>query len=794
MGWFWLALVAAALLFVGAGSVPRGDSAIEVGLLLAALAALLWGVIKGLSVAGDKEPTVPSNPNNPNNPGVDPIPVTGIQFGRFNRQVSGDDIPWCVATRYRITYVVNGVESDPGPSVDVEPSLTKTDPVFTLNRPFGVDEVKWYRAVDPNLDVWYEHTSQMEEVLGEPTGVYYIDRFNPCEVPYVPDAPSTPVPYGEIEYKWNAIAGPGVVPWCMPTRYRARYVKGGNISAWSEYSDEFQSMDFTYPGVRVDPLNGYQVEWETTPPPPIRYITVPCTPSGGDTCDPHGFVIVRRPSGATIGGMVSLERVWFDGSNSLTMPINDFVSLWNSLGLSNRHREVGTLRASPEGRLFLTPFQTPDDEPLTVHDASLPWWSAMGFGTTGLWSNREIRADRLPNGSSLQNNDTSTHIYIDVSNPCFVPNPPTTEPTFVRWGVPATMSSPRNEFPWCEPTSYRYSFVVNEVESDWSPESEWVSHDQNRDPIMFVQSPSGANIKWYRAEYGKDGWYDHTEAMEKKESISGSGYRYIDRVNPCSTPWRPNPPNIPVPNGAFLGLWNAEAGEGLVPWCIPTRYRARYVREGQESDWSDYTNEFWSSDYTQPSLALVDPRPDFDVEWESSTRQQGVYITLPCTYLGTNPPNFCFHGGTIIIYVANFPVLETFDFSDIWQPGQTTLTVTVREFVQAWNSKRRLFPALRIAPSGMLIMDPMNIGAANRAVRIDDQSMSWWDAMGFSRNGIVTGREIQAVSLPAGPQSIIVGGGHNFVDVNNPCASPNPPRSAPRWVEFDRKFTTNFIQ
>lgn len=102
MGWFWLALVAAALLFVGASSVPRGDSALEVGLLLAAMAALLWGVIKGLSVAGDKEPTVPSNPNNPNNPGVDPIPGTGIQFGRFNRQVSGDDILWCVATRYQI--------------------------------------------------------------------------------------------------------------------------------------------------------------------------------------------------------------------------------------------------------------------------------------------------------------------------------------------------------------------------------------------------------------------------------------------------------------------------------------------------------------------------------------------------------------------------------------------------------------------------------------------------------------------------------------------------------------------
>jgi hypothetical protein len=330
---------------------------------------------------------------------------------------------------------------------------------------------------------------------------------------------------------------------------------------------------------------------------------------------------------------------------------------------------------------------------------------------------------------------------------------------------------------------------VNDIESEWSPVSDWVSHDQDKDPIMFVPSLTGATIKWYRAEDGKDVWFDHTVAMEETEYIVGVGYRYIDRANPCTTPWRPSTPNPPVPNGKLFGLWNAEAGQGLVPWCTPTMYRARYVKDGKKSDWSEYTNTFQSSEYTQPSLALVNPRLDFDVEWEISTQQQGVYITLPCTYLGTNPPTFCFHGGTIIIYVANFPVLETFDFSDIWQPGQTTLTMTVVEFVNKWNTKRRIFPALRIAPSGMLIMDPMNIGAANRAVRVDDQSMSWWDAMGFSRNGIVTGQEIRAVGFPVGSQSIIVAGGHNFIDVNNPCTLPNPPQSAPRLLEFDRNFS-----
>lgn len=61
-----------------------------------------------------------------------------------------------------------------------------------------------------------------------------------------------------------------------------------------------------------------------------------------------------------------------------------------------------------------------------------------------------------------------------------------------------------------------------------------------------------------------------------------------------------------------------------------------------DCDWSEYTNAFQSSDYTQPSLALVNPRLDFNVEWEISTRHQGVYITLSLYVFGNQSTDFLF--------------------------------------------------------------------------------------------------------------------------------------------------------
>jgi hypothetical protein len=772
MGWYWLGLVAAALLFVGASSVPRGDSAVEVGLLLAAMAALLWGVIEGLSATGDKEPTFPTNPNNPNNPGADPIPGTGIQFGRFSRQVSGDDIPWCVATRYRITYVANGVESDPGPSVNVVPSLTETDPVFTLNRPVGV-EVKWYRAVDPDLDVWLDHTSQMEEVLGQMTGVYYVDRFNPCDTPFRPEPPSRPEPFGTFEGMWNATAGQGVVPWCVPTRYRARYVRGNQASAWSEESVEFYSQIYTQPGLRVEPREGYTIEWIVS-----SNITLPAgnsgsgrNPSNDRDAQHFQLVDVGIDSIITWYFWLELSDYWVPGSTNLTISLTDFVNAWNTNLVYDP--EFKQLYITPEGKLALDPIPSDQSETIELDDEDWPgWWMVMGFNKVEP-TNQLIVASRLPRSNIV-------HIgpqFVDTNNMCRAPNPPLDPPEFVRWsGSVSSLSS----YPWCTPTKYRYAYVVNGVQSDWSPESEFKYDPILRGPVFQIKKPQGIDgVVWERAVGSSkfDQWSDHTDDMVKKEPEFQGSSRFIDTNNPCDTPYVPDAPSQPQTFGTYGNMWNAQSGEGEVPWCVATRYRARYVRGGQRSAWSEPSIALKSLNFTNPGVS-VPQKDEYEIEW----RIDANLITLPCQM---------FSGSCILRNFFTFELPDgnrtilSIDMSAFHVPGSASSTIGIADFIAEWNqTPLGIFGKLYESPeTGTLVMAPF-FQQFPGVVKVVG-GLEWWLAMGFDAE-YESGPHIAALRPPSNDSSSgpIVDRGDAFVDLENPCQTPNAPSTSPQFTRW----------
>lgn len=257
MTWHFVGLLLAVILFAVANTLPPHDNLGAVGLLVLSLFGLLWTVIKSLQDnVGLRAPT--DDPSDPSDPGGnDPIGIP-LRFGGFSRQATLDELPWCIATSYRITYVVNGVESDPSDPTTVGPSGTETEPRFTVNRSPGVDHIEWYRAVASGS--FENHTMDLQ-ANGE-----YIDKLNPCDS-FTPEPPTQPQTFGQFGGMWAAEAGPGFVPWCVPTVYRARYVRGTGIASdWSYPSVEFISDQYTNPGIEiVNPVPGFAIEWMVEP-------------------------------------------------------------------------------------------------------------------------------------------------------------------------------------------------------------------------------------------------------------------------------------------------------------------------------------------------------------------------------------------------------------------------------------------------------------------------------------------------------------------------------------------------
>lgn len=727
----------------------------KVGVVLAGLLVLtlaVWGISTALSG---------SKPDSDADPGADPDAdaSTGIRFLRFDTPVSGEETPWCTATRYRVTYIINGLEGEPRPHIAVVSSLTDTDPVLTLKRPATIHEVKWYRAeATDDFAVWRDHTSNMEKMSGKQSGErteQYVDRFNPCDGAEPPrlEPPPRPEPFGAFEGMWNQEAGDGSLPWCVPTKYRARYRRGDQVSDWSDESIEFRSQTYGNPGVRVKPRDGFTVEWVSS------FITLPAGNSySGRTpdFDAQNFSFSRLgddnvPEEWNL--WLDLGGWWAPGAKSLTMPLKDFVLVWNKT--VDADPGVGKLRINTEGLLEIEPFVSDFATTVELDQEDWPgWWKAMGFNRTEP-TNVPLVASRVPTSDILFTGEQ----FVDTQTWCTTPN----RPLFVGFSARA---GPDKAFAWCTPTTYQFAYVVDGVELGRSPVSVQVQDNVKTDPVFQIVEPTVGTVKWFRTHDSRIVHLDHTVHMLKINSEVPGTARFVDMANPCQTPYLPSAPE-PRPNGVFgNNMWNQEAGNGVAPWCDHTMYAARYVSDTFTGDWGPSVL-FQSTEFTVPSLT-VDPEPGYTVEWG---RRPPNFITLPSggregQY--NHEMQLDIHGPHGVIYGR-----KTFMFLFDRDPTKPTFTMEILEFVKFWNSPRTGeldLGHIELLPSGKLALHLSHLqgpGTYRVALGI------WWEPMGFPLE-FTWAPVLKATRLPDGSMgntSIqIIGTGESLKDFDNPCS------------------------
>ncbi len=418
-----LILLAAVLMYGGASRVLPRDIAVSIALLLGSLGFLAWGIIKGLKWKDE-------NPPPPNTPPGDIGPVT---FGGFNR--AEDKFPWCVTTKYAIAYEVNGVSSDMSAASPTTQSFTRTDPVFTVDRPPSGVSVKWFRATNPNLNTWEEHTQNMIPFgTGTATSLDFMDTANPCTSPYLPNPPPAPVPAGTVgDNMFTMVAGAGVVPWCIATRYFARYERNGQESVPSLPSPYFKSREFTFPKLSVPEQPGSTINWYREIGPACEtYVTLPVVYLAPGV---PAFITIFRFS---FGANLYFERLIDLGINpnesSVILCLDAFVQLWNETAPSAGSTGTGGLLSISGGKLSMDPIVVPGAaQPIFFLNNVVPaWWTVLGFSATGLKTNTATSAERGPNNQLMTVNAPIGHgpTFTDTQTPCQVPNPPTSGPTF----------------------------------------------------------------------------------------------------------------------------------------------------------------------------------------------------------------------------------------------------------------------------------------------------------------------------------------------------------------------------
>jgi hypothetical protein len=421
-----LILLAAVLLFGGASHILASDLAVSTALLLGSLALLSWGLVKGLRLVGEGEKT--TNPSTPGDIG----PVT---FGGFSR--ADDKFPWCVATKYRIAYEVNGVISDWSDPSDSVYSITETDPIIRVSRPNAVNLV-WQRSVGPNFTSWNNHQMQFVTLAGGSAD--YKDVANPCETPYRPDPPPAPVPNGTMGENnvFTMAALEGSVPWCVPTRYFAKYVRNGQESAPSALSDYFKSNGFTFPRLMVPDHPGYDINWYREVGPCETFITLPEWEVPGEPIMHKSLFSFVFGNSNNVTRIIDLSSIWVAGSPTLTLCLTDFVTIWNNTPLLQLPGSVeggGGLLGIDDGKLFMTPVYPAITSPVSTLFYNSPWWQIMGFNTNGIMTNTVTYAARAPNGQLTSQTAPIGvgPVFTDMQNPCQLPNPPTSAPAFDRF-------------------------------------------------------------------------------------------------------------------------------------------------------------------------------------------------------------------------------------------------------------------------------------------------------------------------------------------------------------------------
>jgi hypothetical protein len=288
------------------------------------------------------------------------------------------------------------------------------------------------------------------QVVGGVT--HYIDTDNPCKEPYRPDPPQAPLlgggQFGENN-RWEIQAGQGQVPWCKSTVYYASYVKAGtnaNESELSEPSILFNSNEFSNPCLSVlTPRPGYEVNWyRQVMGGGSSLMTLPLFIQDNQPAKKSGGVAFMHLPGVTMlppsANPVDFTDEWTDGSPTVTIPVSLFVQKWNSALLPRVPNvpRVGELSIRDDGRLAMNGIKHSSDVPMTIHPASIPWWTAMGFGTTGLMTNTDLVAVTPPLSGAGAAQANLEFVgkgaqLIDKRNPCVNPNRPNAGPALRSW-------------------------------------------------------------------------------------------------------------------------------------------------------------------------------------------------------------------------------------------------------------------------------------------------------------------------------------------------------------------------
>ena len=301
--------------------------------------------------------------------------------------------------------------------------------------------------------------------------------------------------------------------------------------------------------------------------------------------------------------------------------------------------------------------------------------------------------------------------------------------------------------PWCIATKYKFAYVVNGVMSNTtSPEAGPIVSTTQTNPVFGITNPSGSLVQWFRSVAG-NGW-ELFDGME----LQANGM-YLDTDNPCTTKFKPPAPLIaPMiqPDG-----WTQIAGEGLLPWCLGTKYMVRYRVGESIGDWGPASATISSSTFTFPKLVDTE-NSNYVKEW-GRVLVGRVYVPAVL--------QFTVSGQSNVQYPKNF----VFDGVD------SNGTLSTSSFVSQWNAQD--FGQFSVLPDGRLQLDLTGY-RSSRNILLGDPIRQFFLRLGFDYHifNIVDGPFV-ATTVPT--LEVVYVGGSEFIDINNPCKIPNGPLNAP---------------
>lgn len=405
---------------------------------------------------------------------------------------------------------------------------------------------------------------------------------------------------------------------------------------------------------------------------------------------------------------------------------------------------------------------------------------------------------------SFPNGDRVTGTVSPPSTP-----PSTSPPGNLKFNAFKNMAQD-DEAAWCVGTSYAIAFTVGNGTSEVGPSTDEIKSTTHTQPVFTLEyTPPSGTVQWYRAVEGVAEGELQPHEMQT-DVVDGVVY-YIDTDNPCTEPYRPDPPPVPLLGGGQFGenqQWEIKAGQGLIPWCKRTVYYASYVKAGtnaNESDLSEPSVLFSSKEFSNPCLSVPAPRAGYEVNWYRQNLEAVSNITLPLFQRNGPKKN----GFILLRYATGLNIFPTqdetklLDFEDLWEDGSPTVTVPVSLFVERWN--RALPPRipgeqrsgeLSILEDGRLAMNRIDT-PVTLPISINGESVPWWTAMGFSTGNLTTNQDLIAVTPPlSGVEGLgdaqtdleFVGKGTQLIDRNNPCSNPNAPNAGPAFRNWRKEF------